>query len=159
MENICCIYLIKHKLDEEWENVYIGSTCNYKRRHYEHIYICNKETNKNYNDKVYQYIRENGNWENFEIIVLEECEKDKLKRLEQSYMDVYKPTLNCYNANGMKLTKKEADKISYEKRKERINKKNYQKFDCECGGKYTQHHRARHFKSKKHQAFITKNKI
>ena len=155
MNDICCIYLIKHKLDEEWENVYIGSTKNIKDRIRRHKFNCYNERHLKYNYKVYQYIRDNGNWENFEFIILEECENDKLKRLEQSYMDVYKPTLNSYNANGMKLTNHE-HKTSYNIRnKEKRN----EKFDCECGGRYSYSYKAKHFKTKKHQAFITKNKI
>lgn len=29
-----------------------------------------------------------------------------------------------------------------------------EKYDCDCGGRYTHQHRASHFKSKKHQTFI-----
>jgi len=39
--------------------------------------------------------------------------------------------------------------------KERIN----QKFNCECGGKFTNDHKARHLKTKKHQAFVSSVKI
>ena len=40
--------------------------------------------------------------------------------------------------------------IQYAKNKETINKK----FDCDCGGKYTYQHKARHEKTKKHLKYI-----
>jgi hypothetical protein len=63
------------------------------------------------------------------------------------------------------------DKISeyhalyYEKNKDKICKqqteyrqanidKIHQKFDCDCGGRYTYKGKARHFKSRKHQQYI-----
>ena len=45
-----------------------------------------------------------------------------------------------------------------EENKERISKREKEKFDCECGGKYTRGCKARHEKSKKHQAFINNKK-
>ena len=38
--------------------------------------------------------------------------------------------------------------------KEEINKKRGVKCECECGGKYTHNHKARHCKSMKHQKYI-----
>lgn len=42
----------------------------------------------------------------------------------------------------------------YHNNKEKINAQQNQKHNCDCGGKYTQSNKARHMKSKKHQAFI-----
>jgi len=179
MTDVCCIYCIKHKLDDEWNDIYIGSTEKFEVRIKQHDYDCNTETSKRSKYKVYDYIRVNGGMDNFEFIILEECEKDKLKRLEQSYMDVYKPTLNCINACGfdskkynkkyykknkeylLKESKKryvinkeknsEYCKEYYEKHKKKLNKN----YECECGGKFTYKHKASHLKTKKHQAFIS----
>ncbi len=38
--------------------------------------------------------------------------------------------------------------------KEELYQKAKQKFNCQCGGKYTKTHKARHDKSQKHQTFI-----
>ena len=86
MDKVSCIYCIVHKLDKEWSNIYIGSTINLHDRKTQHKTNCNNKTREPYNLKVYQYIRENGGMDNFEFIILEECEVEKLKRLEQSYM-------------------------------------------------------------------------
>ena len=93
-----CIYKIKHQLDYNDENIYIGSTCNFIRRRCMHKSDCCNPDSKSYNLKLYQYIRENGGWKNFEVLILEECAIEKLIELEQSYMDFLKPTLNQCNA-------------------------------------------------------------
>ena len=171
MTDVSCVYMIKHKLDEEWDNIYIGSTCNLRNRICIHNCDCYKETNKKYNYQVYKYIRSNGDFENFEFIILEECEVEKLKRLEQSYIDVYKPTLNMCNANGLdkerykqyqKQYQKEYNKKYQQIHKEEIKKykKEYQqkqkeKYDCPCGGRFTKSNKARHEKSKKHQKYLS----
>jgi len=171
MSKVSCVYCIKHKLDVEWENIYIGSTCNYKKRMLKHKSVCYNEKNSCYNLKIYQYIRANDGLDNFEYIILEECvDIEKLKRLEQSYMDVLKPTLNCCNANGLnmenfkdyqkkykkeyrennKVKNKEYKKEYYEKNKVKIN----QKFNCECGGRFTICNKSQHLKTKKHQKYL-----
>ena len=53
-----------------------------------------------------------------------------------------------------KEEKKERDKKYKEEHKEEIGKKKKAKFNCECGGKYQQSTKARHFKTERHQAFI-----
>ncbi len=188
MDKVSCIYCIVHKLDNEMDNIYFGSTKDLCDRKRNHKIVCNNETSEKYNFKVYQYIRENGGMENFQFIILEECEVEKLKRLEQSYMDVYKPSLNMSNANGLDIERHIANtkewyennkeyklqqyKEYYQKNKEYINirRKQYiidyyeknkerqnEKFNCECGGKYTRSKKARHERSKKHQAYITQS--
>jgi membrane-bound lytic murein transglycosylase len=104
MGKVSCIYCIVHKLDKDMENIYIGSTKDLCDRKCQHKSRCNHETK--YNNKLYQYIRDNGGIENFEFIILEECEVEKLKRLEQSYMDVYKPSLNSKNADGLDIERR-----------------------------------------------------
>ena len=49
------------------------------------------------------------------------------------------------------------DKKRYENNKEEILKKQSQKNECECGGCFTNCHRAKHFRTQKHQEYI-KNK-
>ena len=42
----------------------------------------------------------------------------------------------------------------YEKNKEQLLLKWKEKFNCDCGGKYTYTNKIQHFKTKKHQKFI-----
>jgi hypothetical protein len=92
-----CIYMIKHKLDFNNENVYIGSCCNFTRRKCEHKTRCNNPSDKGYNIKLYQTIRANGGWDIWVMIKLREykCEsKYELNLEERRVIDEYKAKLN-----------------------------------------------------------------
>ena len=51
---------------------YVGSTTDFKSRKYAHKTSCNNEFSKAYNLKVYKFIRENGGWDNFTMVLIEE---------------------------------------------------------------------------------------
>ena len=55
-------------LDKDVGEIYIGSSCNFNSRKGVHKYDCNKVDGKRYNHPVYQFIRENGGWDNWEMI-------------------------------------------------------------------------------------------
>ena len=79
-------------------DIYIGSTTNFKKRKYDHKSSCNNEKNKNYNSKVYKFIRDNGGFENWEMIMLQEynCEnKKQLESQERYWIEKLKSILNC----------------------------------------------------------------
>jgi hypothetical protein len=63
-----------------------------------------------------------------------------------------KPTLNSYLPSRKK---QESNQVYYQKNKVSRNEKAKEKFNCECGGKFTLCNKYRHLKSKKHQAFIS----
>ena len=65
--------------DVNLDLIYIGSTTNFRARKAVHKNICNNENDKDYNKKKYQYIRNNGGFENqdFEILELGEYQKAK----------------------------------------------------------------------------------
>ena len=120
--------------DPTIEEIYIGSTCNFSRRKSCHKHNSN---NVNYKLKVYQFIRDNGGFENWNMFQLEtKSVEDKREKesLEREWIEKLKPTLNCciptrtgkeyYQENKEKLNekhkeyrKKNIDKIS-EKNKE-----------------------------------------
>ena len=90
---------------------------------------------RGYSLKIYEFIRENGDWENFNVEIVEyyPCKNEKeLKVREQYYIKKYEPTLNCHNAHRtqeeIKERKKETSKIwnKSEKGKE-LKKKNKRK--------------------------------
>jgi hypothetical protein len=64
------IYMI-YCLDVMINAVYVGHTTNLKVRKSTHKDRCNKPNNPKYNLYVYQYIRANGGWDNWDIVVLE----------------------------------------------------------------------------------------
>ena len=69
-----CIYKLVHFDDLNDENIYVGYTTNYNERFYNHRRnAINKEDylhTSNY--KVYQFIRENGGWDNWRMKIIEE---------------------------------------------------------------------------------------
>lgn len=65
------IYKIVHKTNPDDYDVYVGHSTDIQSRKWDHKKSCNNENSKMYNFKVYQYIRENGGWDNFEIIEIE----------------------------------------------------------------------------------------
>ena len=76
---------------------YYGHTTDKINRKKHHKYNCNDENNKHYNLKIYQTIRENGGWDNWQFIVVEEypCQNVNEARLrERHWIELKRPTLN-----------------------------------------------------------------
>jgi len=133
---------------------YIGSTFNMRDRKYKHKSNCNNPNSKDYNLKVYQYIRANKGFDNwkFEILVEKDFEnKTALKIKEKDCINLLKPSLNMCSAyqtdEELKLYMKEHNKIYNDKRLAT-------KINCACGGKTDKHNKARHEKSPKHQKYL-----
>jgi len=76
------IYKLCHCNDLENENIYIGSTTNFRSRKCEHKYNCNNETNDKYYAFVYQFIRNNGGWDQWRMIPIEKYPCNDRKELE-----------------------------------------------------------------------------
>lgn len=195
--------------DPTVEDIYVGSTTNFRQRKAGHKISCCNENLKNYNFYVYRFIRDNNGWENWDMVAIETypCEtKHDLHTRERYYIDLLKPTLNkCiplrtvkeyyvdnkeqlvqqmkqyyidnkeqlaqqakqyYNDNKEQiLQQKKQYKIDnkeqitqqmkqyYIDNKERLNHKT----NCECGGRYTTAHKAKHLKSNKHLKYKKPN--
>ena len=61
--------------------IYVGHSTNWVQRKSNHKTNCNNSKSKKYNFFVYQFIRENGGWDNFDMILIEEYEcENKLKQ-------------------------------------------------------------------------------
>ena len=67
----CYIYYI---LDKDGVVHYVGSTSNLNSRRSKHKYNCNHEYCKEYNLDIYQYIRNNGGFDNFQITPVRKIE-------------------------------------------------------------------------------------
>ena len=88
-------------LDTTYPEVYVGSTTNLKQRKSNHKSKCYNENAKQYNYKIYQYIREHGGWENFAKIEIEKfpCEnKRQLELREEFWRKELGATLNGQQA-------------------------------------------------------------
>ena len=120
-----CIYKIVCK-DQSITDFYIGSTCNFKHRRKSHKYDCKKS-----NYKVYEFIRSNGGWDNFDMVKIRDKlgvdNKVDLHTIEGQYLKLFKPALNKYAVNRSPA---ESSKAYYEKNKDKrkiYEKKNREK--------------------------------
>ena len=168
--------------DENIKDCYVGKTTNLNKRWISHKSKCNNENSNGYNFKLYQFIRENGNIDNWNIIEIEKNEYDNKEAcLRERYwfeelnanLNIVIPsrTLKEYEENR-KENKKEYHKEYYQKNIEKLkeynkNRKDYhneyyqknieklnEKITCECGGKYTKKGKSKHLKTKKHQDYL-----
>jgi len=88
------IYKLKHNEDYDDTNIYVGSTTNFKNRKYQHKNYCNES-----NFPVYQYIRNNGGWDEWVMIPIEPypcISKNELEIRERYHIDLLKSKLNKY---------------------------------------------------------------
>jgi hypothetical protein len=95
------IYKLECLTDISGVLLYVGSTSNFRERKYTHKCMCNKETGKWYNNPVYQMIRENGGWDNWQMKPIEELPNaTKIQSLirEQYWIEYYKNNINERNA-------------------------------------------------------------
>ena len=165
--NNSVIYEIKSK-NPDVKCSYIGSTTNYKKRIINHKSDCNNKNSEAYNRFLYQFIRSNGGWENFDFNILETiCCDNKLELLkkERYYIELNENSLNKdipsrtrkehYEDNKDEILEK--NKKYREKNKDKISEQRNEKFSCVCGGKYTKNHKARHMKTIKHIEYIKLN--
>ena len=167
---ICCN-------DPNITDCYVGSTTNIIKRRQKHKYCCNNEKSRDCNMYVYQFIRENGGWDNWSLILIENfsCQnKLELEKRERYYIEELKATLNKIiptrsqkeyrkeNKEQIKEYQKEYRLKNNDKRKEidekyfldnrdKILEKNKEKIVCECGCEVVKCALSRHKKSSKHQ--------
>tara|TARA_R110000787_G_scaffold66528_1_gene149350 strand:- start:2522 stop:2944 length:423 start_codon:yes stop_codon:yes gene_type:complete len=109
-ENFSCVYSLQCK-DKEIKEIYIGSTKNYRSRKGDH-----KIGSTILDYKVYKFIRENGGWDNWDMIVEDKTPnhtKEERLELEQIYINLLQPILNdtnsmtqCRKQNSDKQNKK-----------------------------------------------------
>ena len=92
-----CIYKLCCR-DTNITDCYVGSTTNFRTRKWQHKSYCNKEDNKAYNRKVYQFIRDNGGWNNWDMVLIEKVNVNdgyELHKQERKYIEELNSTLNC----------------------------------------------------------------
>tara|TARA_B000000565_G_C23754279_1_gene365883 strand:- start:419 stop:1333 length:915 start_codon:yes stop_codon:yes gene_type:complete len=155
------IYKIYCK-DENIKDFYIGSSTNLYVRINVHKCRCNNKDTDGYYLKLYEFIRENGGWENFNIEVIEyfNCNsKKELIQKEQEYINKLKPSLNYLNAYVTDEIKKERKKIADKKMRESQKRKDWfkQKKYCKyCNSFTTNGGWSKHTRTKIHLENIEK---
>lgn len=170
------IYKLCHCNDLENKNIYVGSTTNFRNRKNQHKVSYYNERSKKYNYKVYQFIRDNGGWDEWQMIPIEvfPCnDKKELEVRERHHIELLKPKLNkqiptrtekeykndnneFYKkykkewSNNNKEKVKENKKNWYEDNKEEIAEKRKEKVICDsCGVEIRKDCLKRHQKTKK----------
>jgi len=171
------IYMIWTPLDNSF--CYIGSTFNRLHKRFEghkHDY------KHNYGKcSIHKYFDKYG-VDNFKIDLIKSYNVIRTHQKDHKHLYVYETlwinkTKNCINKNipfsPMKYLNrknyyqknkekikdyyqenKEKIKDYREKNRDKIRKHQDEKFNCECGNKYTKYHKTRHEKTKKNQNYI-----
>ena len=140
------IYFIRHKTNTTLP-FYIGSAYDFEYRKGNHKSKCNNITDRDHNLQVYKFIRQNGGWDEWEMIIhekyplyLETNEENEraLDMQEQYWIDYYDNINNGLNGARAYLSeevKKEQDRISKQKRLENMTeeeKREKREYDRLC---------------------------
>jgi len=86
-------------------DLYVGSTTDFTNRKYNHKSDCNNEKSKNYNLKIYTFIRNNGGWFNWSMIEIEKwpcMDRNEAQSRERYWYDILNSTLNTNNPSMIK---------------------------------------------------------
>jgi hypothetical protein len=116
------IYKLVHKEDYDNANIYIGSTTDFIRRKNNHKNCCNNEKRKEYNDRKYQYIRDNDGWGEWNMLEVEKynCnDKREAEAREEYWRCHFNSQLNSIRAYITEEERKEQMKKLYEANKEK----------------------------------------
>ena len=146
------IYKISRK-DGHTDHEYYGSTCNIRKRRNTHKSDCTNIKSEKYNYKVYQHIRNNGGWGNWNIYFIENfpCKsKQELKIRERYWIELLKPTLNS-NIPG----RSDSESKKYWNQNNQLKIKQYnilrkKKITCPCGSIVSKKYMCKHIKNKIH---------
>jgi hypothetical protein len=159
-------------------DIYVGSSCNFTKRKWDHKSKCNNENSKDHHSYVYEFIRQNGGFENWDMIIVEKyptTDKSNLHTRERHWIETLQSTLNkqiptqtkkehyVKNIDKIKKTQKEyclknIDKIKKTKKEHYVKNidKIKEKITCECGSIVNKNNLSRHKKTKKHTDIIVK---
>jgi len=85
------IYKLVNKEDYDSANIYIGSTANFTQRKSAHKSDCMNENNNAYNQKKYQFIRDNGGWDEWSMIEVEKypCNDNYEAKAREEYWKIH----------------------------------------------------------------------
>ena len=128
MEKICGIYKITNTITGDF---YIGSSKNVKKRWTNHK--IQSTWKKHPNNPMYIDMQNYG-VDKFVFEVLAEVEEDKLKEMEQQFIELLNPSYNNYNAKGLDIERYKEYQKEYQKEYDKTDKykeykKQYQKTD------------------------------
>ena len=79
-------------------DLYVGHTTDFKARKSRHKSDCYNSNNKGYVYKVYTFIRNNGGWENWDMVIIQRrscVDEHEAHTIERGYIETLNGTLNC----------------------------------------------------------------
>jgi hypothetical protein len=107
----------------EITDFYIGSSVNAQQRYWDHKVDCNNPNRRNYEIKLYTFIRANGGIENWTFEIIDKCEFHLRNQTEQDWLDKLKPSLNMDRAHIRQEERKALRQKYHEDNKEAIHQK------------------------------------
>jgi hypothetical protein len=136
------------------KDFYIGSTVNFRRRKSQHKTSCNNSNDRAHNYKVYQCIRDNGGWQNWDMILVEKtpcADKLELRKIEREFMEKLSSSLNSKSAYRSKGEHTEYKKEYRDLNKEQIKEyKKKTKIICDiCNTETNKNNIKQHQRTKK----------
>jgi hypothetical protein len=151
---------------------YVGSTTDFTKRKCGHKSICANINSTMYNFKVYKFIRDNGDWQNWSMILIEmypcTTHLESLQR-ERYWCEHLNATLNSLvpSRSHKEYTFDHKEQIKQYTFDNKERKKQYDVTNqehirthqktviyCECGRSHTRGHKTHHERSNKHQEYI-----
>lgn len=165
----CKIYRIVCK-DLSVPCTYVGHTTDLVRRRANHKKDCTRESSKKYHYNVYKQIRENGGWDNFSMVLVEDypCNgHEEASARERYWIEQFLADLNTRVPNRKYAEWREDNRehilqkarVYQQKNKEKITEKRNVRTLCCCGSDYTDRNKSQHLKTKKHLNFISSQSI
>ena len=138
------------------------STTNFRKRKNQHKECCTNASSKKHGYPVYNYIRENGGWDNWDMVQVAEVnakDKRELHATERRYVEQLGATLNrqvptktrkqYYDDNRDKI-------VAHVKQYYQDHKAERRAYldaviECECGLTSTRSHMSRHQRTQRHK--------
>ena len=136
---------------------YGGHTTHLVKRRQLHKSRCHCINGKTYNSYIYKFIRDNGGWDNWNLIwqydypcnSKREAELEERKFIEKEQCELNTYNLCVTNKENQERIKKNA-KEYYRQNKNEIKEKRKEKYTCICGSTFRMSDKARHERSQKH---------
>jgi ATP-dependent Lon protease len=85
----------------EIKSCYVGHTTNFRIRRGHHKHACNTAHRKEYNNKIYQTIREHGGFENWKMVEIDRqicLDLSDARKIEQKYIEELQANMNMIYA-------------------------------------------------------------
>jgi hypothetical protein len=109
---ICC-------RDVTITDVYVGHTTNFTQRKYGHKHNCTNPESSQHNFRVYQFIRDTGGWDNWNMVEIERVcciNENEAVKYEHSYMEQLNSTLNSVHISSTHINNEYTNKNEYQQK-------------------------------------------